>query len=187
MPIGTLGQDRLKFSNKGGGILKIEEIASGGSAVTMKFLSFLGESGLNIDPKNVEFKDERGMMMNIISGGEIWKFNSVLMQVGKDEIDYIRQYNKFFHIYYKSATRQDGYTQEIYIPLVKITSPIDLKFKNEARNLPVEFTALMPKAALTTTPAGLSVAADTYGTIYESNAPVGEVTTSTGTIYTTIV
>ncbi|MBW7887453.1 MAG: hypothetical protein H3C35_03705 [Bacteroidetes bacterium] len=192
MPTGTLGRDRNKFSNKGGGILKIEEIVASGSAQTMKFLSYLNESGLNIDPRMTEFRGEEGLLWNIISSGEVWKWNSVLAQVGADEINYLRQYDKYFHLYYKSAPRLDGYVQEIYIPLVKITSPLDLKFKNEARNLPVEFTALSPKAALAVTPNALSIVEDAqgnipYGVIYESNNPVGEVTTQVGTIYSTIV
>lgn len=187
MPTGSLGFDRKKFSNKGGGKLKVKELANGSNAVTMDFLSILGESGLNIDPNIVEFKDERGMLWEILPGGEIWKWKSTLLQVGKDEIDFIRSYQKYFHMYYVSAPFANGYVQEIYIPLVKISSPLDLKFQNSARNLPIEFTALMPKAALTVTPAGLSVPEDTYGVVVENAAALGEVTTQAGTIYDTIV
>ena len=184
----ALQKDRNRFSNKGGGLLKIKEIASGGSFTSMDDLGYLAESGLNIDPKMVELVDERGFMINSITSGEEWRFKATIMQVSIDEINLLKQaQNKYYHLYYKSATLPNGNVQEIYIPLVKIVNVLELPFKNDKRQLQVEFLALMPKAALTVVPAGLSVVADSYGTILEGASPVGEVTTNSGTIYTTIV
>lgn len=184
----ALQKDRNRFSNKGGGLLKLKEIASGGSFTSMDDIGYLGESGLNIDPKMLEIVDERGFMINSITSGEEWRFKTTILQVSIDEINLLKQaQNKYYHLYYKSAALPNGNIQEIYIPLVKIVNVLELSFKNDKRNIQVEFLALMPKAALTVTPSGLSVAADSYGTILEGSSAVGEVTTSSGTIYTTIV
>lgn len=184
----ALGKTRQTFSNKGGGLLKIKEIASGGAFTTMDDIGYLEESGLNIDPKMVTHDDERGFIINALSSGEEWRFKTKLMQVSIDEINLLKtSQNKYFHIYYKSAAFPNGNIQEIYIPLVKVISVIDLPFKADKRQIEVEFLALMPKAALTVVPAGLSVLVDTYGTIVENAVAVGEVTTTTGTIFITIV
>ena len=184
----ALGKNRQTFSNKGGGLLKIKELTNGGSSTTMDDAGYLSGSGLNIDPKMVEHVDERGFMINAISGGEEWRWKSTLMQVSIDEINLLKTaQNKFFHLYYKSAALPNGNIQEIYIPLVKIVNVLELPFKNDKRSIEVEFLALMPKGAVSVTPSGFNVAADSYGTIVENASALGEVTTQTGTIYTAAV
>lgn len=184
----ALGKNRQTFSNKGGGLLKLRELTSGGALTTMEDIGYLSESGLNIDPKMVEHVDERGFVINALSGGEEWRWKSTLMQVSIDEINTLKTaQNKFFHLYYKSAALPNGNIQEIYIPLVKIVNVLELSFKNDKRTIEVEFLALMPKGAVTVTPSGFNVPADSYGTIVENASALGEVTTANGTIYTAAV
>ena len=185
----ALGKDRQKFSNKGGGEVRIAELTSGGAATTMDIVGFVDESGLNIDPKMVQWDDERGFVINSLDAGEEWRFKTKLMQSSIDEINLIKNSrNKYYHLYYKSAAFPNGNIQEVYIPLVKIISVLDLPFKRgEKRMIEVEFLALMPKGAVNVTPAGFNVAADTYGVIVENADALGQVTTPTGTIYTAAV
>lgn len=185
----ALGKSRDRFSNKGGGLVKLAELTSGGALVVMDDAGYVDESGLNIDPKMVQWDDERGFVIQALDAGEEWRFKAKLMQSSIDEINLIKNSrNKYYHMYYKSAALPNGNIQEIYLPLVKIVSVLDLPFKRgEKRLIEVEFLALMPKGAVTVVPAGFNVAADLYGVIVENAAALGQVTTLTGTIYTAAV
>lgn len=184
----ALGKNRDSMNVKGGGLLKSAVIASGGILATMDDLGYLAGTDLVIDAKEVEFDDERGFKINVLSGGEEWRIKSTLMQTSIDEYNLIKNgINEYRHFYYQVKLANGRY-QEIYIPLGKIVSNVSLSFKpGEKRNLPIEIIALMPKGAVSVTPSGLNVAADSYGTVLEGASAVGQVTTSSGTIYSAAV
>lgn len=184
----ALARDRTRINVKGGGLLKTEVIASGGSAVTMLDLGYLDESGLTIERNMTEFRDDKGNVINVISGGEDWKFDIVLQQSSIDEINLVKNSaDEFRHFYYQNKLA-NGRFQEIYIPLAKIINALELKFKApDKRLIKVTIQALMPKGAVTVTPAAFNVPADAYGVIIESATAQGEITTATGTIYTAAV
>lgn len=168
--------------------MQLAPLTSGGVLTSMDDAGYLDESGLNIDPKMVEWVDERGFVINSLSGGEIWKWTSKLQQSSLAMINLIRSYTSYFHMYYKSAALPNGNVQEIYIPLVKIVNALTLSFKaGEKRLIELELTSLMPKGAVTVTPAGLSVPDSSYGIIVENAVALGPVTTANGTIYTAAV
>jgi hypothetical protein len=180
----ALQKDRERFAVKGGGIAKVKEVASGGTFTTMDFIGYAEETDIMIDQDMVEFKDERGFLINLVSSGETWKVTIQLLQVGIDEINLLKTAaNKYFHFYYQAQLRNGNY-QEVYIPFCKIMPKVPLNFKPGKRSIPVEIVALMPKGAVNVTPSDYNVPADAYGVIIENAAAKGEVTTSTGTIYT---
>jgi hypothetical protein len=184
----SLIKDRARFNNRGGGLLKSKVIASGGAFTSLDDLGYLDESGLGIDPKIVQWDDERGFVINALPGGEEWRLTTTLMQSGADEIALARSSPSEYRHWYYQAKLANGSYQEIYIPLGKIVSKLDLGFKKDKRLIKLEILALMPKGIVTVTPAGLSVPADAYGVIVETAvAPLGEVTTPSGTIYTAAV
>jgi len=185
----SLIKNRDRFNNKGGGLFKSKVVASAGSFTSLDDLGYLEESGLGIDPKMVQWDDERGFVINALPGGEEWRFTTSLMQSGADEIALARSSPTEYRHWYYQVKLSNGSYQEIYIPLGKIVSKLDLGFKKgDKRLIKLEILALMPKGVVTVTPAGLSVPADAYGIIVETAvAPLGEVTTTTGTIYTTAV
>jgi hypothetical protein len=177
-------KDRERFAVKGGGIAKIKEVASGGAFTTMDFIGYTEETDILIDQDMVEFKDERGFLINLVSSGEMWKVTIQLLQVGIDEINLLKTAaNKYFHFYYQAQLRNGNY-QEVYIPLCKIMPKVPLNFKPGKRSIPVEIVALMPKGAITSSPADYNVPADAYGVIIENAAAKGEIVTNTGTLYT---
>jgi hypothetical protein len=153
-------------------------------------VGYIQETDLIIDRKMTEYVHEDGTIVNVISAGEDWRLKPVLYQVGIDEINLIlAQGSAYRHFYYKAYMPGIDKFQEIYIPLARILSPLNLKFKaGERRNIPLEIVALMPKGAVSVTPAGLSVPADAYGVIVETaTTALGQVTTATGIIYTAAV
>jgi hypothetical protein len=183
-------RNRSRFSVKGGGLLKSAVVASGGALTTMDDLGYLESTDFTVDRKMIEYTDESGSLVNVVSGGEDWRIKTVLMQVGIDEINLIlSQGAAYRHFYYCAYLDMLAKYQEIYIPLGRIISPLNLSFKaGEKRNIPIEIVALMPKGAVTVTPAGLNVPAGAYGVIVETaTTALGQVTTSTGTIYTAAV
>ncbi len=188
VPVFAMAQlrDRTRINVKGGSLWKTEVIASGGSATTMLDLGYLHQTSWKIDRFMQKITDEVGNTVHVISGGEDWEFTFQLKQTSIDEINFAKD-DSFRHFYYK-VKLSNGRFQEVYIPLAKVSSVVELAFQapNE-RLLSVTITAIMPKGAVTVTPSGLNVPADAYGVIVENAAALGEVTTSTGTIYTAAV
>jgi hypothetical protein len=186
----SIARNRDRFAVKGGGLLKTAVIASGGALTSMDDMGYLQETDLVIDRKMLEYTHEDGTIVNVISGGEDWRLKPVLYQVGIDEINLIvAQGSSYRHFYYKAYMPGIDKFQELYIPLARIISPLNFKFKaGERRNIPLEIVALMPTGAVSVTPAGLNVPAGAYGVIVETaTTALGEVTTATGTIYTAAV
>lgn len=183
----ALAKDRLRFAVKGFISIKVKELTSGGAATTMDFLGYTESTDFMIDHEMVEYRDEEGYLRHRLSSQETWRKTIQLLQLGIDEINLLKTANgKFFHVY-GVARLVNGNYQEIYMPLCTISPKVDLKFLAGKRSMPVEITALMPKGAVTVTPADYNVAADTYGVIIENAAAKGEITTATGTIYTAAV
>jgi len=184
----ALGRDRDRFAVKGGGLMKSAVIASGGVLAAMSDLGWIMESQLVIDKNIIIIKDERGFVVNAISGGEDWKFDITLGQVSVDEINLSKNGSSEYRHFYYCSQLASGIYQEIYIPLAKIINPVELPFKaGEQRKLKCTIQALMPKGAVTVTPAGFNVPVDCYGVIVENAVKLGEVTTVTGTIFTAAV
>jgi len=182
----ALGRDRQRVNVKGGGLWKTEILESGGVLVTMVDLGYMDQTNWTLDRMMQKIVDEAGNTIHAISGGEDWTFTLILKQTSIDEINFARG-DEFRHFYYQ-VKLSNGRYQEVYIPLGKVTSIVELEFKapNE-RKLSVTIQALMPKGAVAVTPSGLDVPADAYGVIVENTAPVGSVTTANGDIYTAAV
>lgn len=184
----ALGRDRERFAVKGGGLMKSAILASGGVLNTMSDLGWIMESQLVIDKNVIVIKDERGFVVNAIEGGEDWKFDVTLGQVSLDEINLILNGPIVYRHFYYCSQLASGIYQEVYIPLAKITNPVELPFKaGEQRKLKCTIQALIPKGAVTVTPAGFNVPVDCYGIIVENAVKLGEVTTTSGTIFTAAV
>lgn len=188
----ALGKSRVRINAKGGGILlKAYELASGGAVTAMNDLGYVESVELMDEPSMQEAVDAAGAMANAVEGSRKVTVKAVLMQSGYDEINLVNTAEgKFFHVYLQ--VKQDNPTvtyQEAYIPLAKITSALTLSYQaNNTRKIEVVFTALMPKGAVSVTPAGLNVAAGLYYVLVDTaTTALGQVTTATGTIYTAAV
>jgi hypothetical protein len=188
----ALGKSRVKISARGRGItLKAYELLTGGSQATMTDLGYVSSVELVDDPGTVESVDAAGDMVQALEGARKVTLKAVLKQTSYDEIALVNTAaDKFFHVYL--LIKEDNPTvtwQEVYIPIAKITSALTLSFQSATeRTIEVVFTALMPKGAVTTTPAGLSVAAGLYYILVDTaTTALGQVTSTNGTIFTAAV
>jgi hypothetical protein len=184
----SLQLDRERLNVKGGGYLSTNVLASGGVLTTLDRVGYLDETGFKEDKAMVEWRDERGFIVNAIPGEETLELNPVLQQTSIDEYNLIRNAWNEYRQWYYQVKLANGRYQEIFIPLAKIVSPIDVKFKApDKRLLPVRILALMPKGAVTADPTGFNVPVDTYGVIVENAAAIGPPTHTNGSIYTAAV
>jgi len=184
----TLQKSRDSFNVKGGGLLKTAVLASGGSFAVMDDVGYLDQTDIKFDPGMVQWEDERGFVINALPGTENWTLTTNLMQSSINEISLIQGgWSAYRHFYYY-VKLANGNFQEMYLPLCKIISPLEVQYKApNKRILKLEIQVLMPKGLVTVTPAGLSVPDSTYGVIVENSAALGQVTTTSGTIYTAAV
>jgi len=188
----ALGKSRLTISARGRGItLKAYELTSGGAATTMTDLGYCSSVEFVDDPGTVEHVDAAGDMVQTNEGQRKVTLKAILKQSSYDEINLITGASgKFYHVYlHIKADNPTATLQEIYIPLAKITSALTLNYASATeRTIECTFTALMPKGAVSVTPAGLNVAAGLYYVLVDTaTTALGQVTTATGTLYTAAV
>lgn len=188
----ALGKSRVRMNAKAKGILlKATEIASGGSAVTMDDLGYLENVQIGDENGMIDFMDAAGDMINQLQGSRKITITANMLQTGTDEIALLNTAaNKFFHVYIQvQLDNPTVYYQEWYFPVCKIVPGANLNFRAaERRVLPITIVALMPKAAITVAPAGLSVSAGSLFAFAETaTTALGQITTSSGTVYTTVV
>lgn len=188
----ALGKSRTRINSKGKGVLlKLAEIASGGALTSMDDVGYLTDCSIVVEDAMVDSVDAGGQMINSQSGSEKVTIKGTLKQTSADEINLVNNAgNKFHHAYLQVQLDSPTVTyQEWYAPVCKIKPGVTLEFKSATeRTIALEIVLLMPKGAVSVTPAGLNVAAGSYYTFAETaTTPLGQVTTSTGTIYTAAV
>jgi hypothetical protein len=187
----ALGRNRTRINIKGGGLFKIEQIASGGALTSMRDVGFIKSVDFEDAHNMVESVSADGKFLNIQSGGNKPTMTVVLLQTTADEIGLLANLqNLLWHCYYQVLLDGPVVTyQEIYAPCCRITQGLTLKYASATeRTLELKVSILWPKATVTVTPAGLSVPfGSSYTVVETATTPLGEVTTATGTIYTAAV
>jgi hypothetical protein len=187
----ALGKNRTRINIKGGGLLKIEEITSGGALTTMRDVGFIKSVNFTDDHAMVESVSADGKFLNNQSGGNKPSLVVTLLQTTIDEINLLKDIvNRLYHVYYQVLLDGPVVTyQELYMPCCRISQGLVLNFASATeRTLELKVSVLWPKGVVTVTPAGLSVPVGSSYTVAETlTTPLGEVTTTTGTIYTAAV
>jgi hypothetical protein len=182
---------RTRINVKGGNLFKIEEITSGGALTTMRDVGFIQSVQWGDEHNMVESISADGKLLNVQSGGNKPTITVVLKQTSIDEINLVKDIvNRLYHVYYQVLLDTPVVTyQEFYAPCCRISQGMVLNFASATeRTIELKVSALWPKGAVTVTPAGLSTAAnESYKVAETLTNPLGEVTTSTGTIYTAAV
>jgi hypothetical protein len=184
----ALQKDRTRLNVKGGGLLKIRQLTSGGAETTMLDVGYLDETTFTIEGDFTVSQSEDGQVVEALTSGEVVKIKSVLKQSTKDEIDVIATAEgKYFHAYYYCVLGNGNY-QEIYIALCKINPNLSLEYKRGTeRKVPIEIVALTPKGTVTVTPSAFNTTPPAVFVMTEAGSAYGQVTTATGTIYSAAV
>jgi|SRR5690606_8327348 len=154
----ALGKDKGKIIKQGGGILKIREVNDDGTAKdpagTVYDLGFFQDGKLIGTEENAEdVKDERGVVVKHLDGDLNIKFSCLLLQTGKDEIDFLRDStgSKTYQAYWKMSKTgdMDGKTQEVFMGLCRISRQFDIQ--SGVKKIPFEMTLLVNEEAITLT------------------------------------
>ena len=188
----ALGRNRQRINVKAKEYaIKIRQLTSGGAETTMLDIGLLTSIKFSQVPNMVDSKDAGGDLVHSQEGSRMVLLEGVMKQTTKEEIEAVKDTSgKFYHAY-MIARLDNGtvYYQEFYIPLCIIEPAIVLDYVSDTeRTIAFKAKALMPKAAVTVTPAGFNVAAETYYTMTETaTTALGQVTTAAGTIYTAAV
>lgn len=188
----ALGKSRVRMNAKAKGLLfKIEELASGGSTITMSDVGYVESVRIGDDHGMVEIADATGDLINELSTKRTCRLEVVLLQTAKDELDVLANAeSKFYHAYIQvQLDNPTVYYQEWYFPLVKVRAGYDLTFRSgEVRKVTLNIAVLMPKGAVDVTPNGFDVSAGTLFVMAETaTTALGQVTTANGTVYTAAV
>ena len=187
----ALARSRVRINVKGGGILKVEELTSGGAVATMSDLGYLTKVDISDTPGMVESVAADGILVNAQRGSQKVVFKGVLKQTTADEINLLKNASgKFYHVYYQVELSNPTLTyQEFYAPLCIIVPGPTLSFASETeRTIEITIIVLAPKGNVTVTPAGFNITLPAIYTLVDTAAAaLGQVTTTNGTIYTAAV
>lgn len=181
----SLGQDR-KRSFTGGGSLYLRQTSSA-QVDTFSHAGHLGGTDLNDEHSMIEIIEEKGNLVNAISGQRRAILNTILKQTSIDEINLIKNANgKYYDLYYVVQLGNGNYQELTAIP-VKIKPGPVLAFKsNTERTIAVTIYLLAPLAAATRAPVVYNVTANEPYVLIENAAAQGAPTEATSTFATLI-
>ena len=185
----ALEKNRSRINVVGGGLLKLEQIASGGALQTMRDTGHLVKVNLNDKHAMVKSVDIQGSLVHVQSGGRDVEIDVELKQSSSDEIGLlIAAPNKFYHIYYQVYLPDSGRYQELYAPCCIINPNLSLAFDaGKERIIPMKIHCLAPKGDVAVTPSDFNITAPAPYILIESAAAKGQITTAPGTIWTAAV
>lgn len=187
----ALAKNRNSINVKGVEDFKLREITSGGAETTMLSIGEVKAVVITDEASMVESVTSQGDYANTQRGSQKVTLKVTLLQSSTDEITLLNNASgKYYHAYVVAKLSNPTVTyQEWYFPICKIKPGAVLNFASATeRTIECEITVLMPKGAVTVTPSGLNVAANTYYTFVETaTTALGQVTTAAGTVYTAAV
>ena len=186
----ALAKSRLKTNVRGGGLLKIRELNPSPSDTWLD-VGYLGGTDLDDAHDMIVSKDERGLVIDFLSGGEEPVLKSVLKQSGIDEITLVKLCaGKYYEGYYKAVTAE-GKIQELEIPICKIKPGPVLKFAGATErtiDLELHMLAVASDSSITRAPTDYNMdpAVNRYFVLLE-NATAKNAPTDTATAVWTAV
>ncbi len=155
-------RDRTRQNVRGGGVLKLRQLYPSPSD-TFVDVGILGGTDLADAHTMVEQKDERGLMIDVMSSGNVATLDTQLKQSGIDEINLINQSRgKYYEAYYP-VKLNNGNTQELNVAICKIDPNLKMALKQGERNVPLKIYMLTPATAATRTPTGYNITTDPDG------------------------
>lgn len=147
----ALGKNRSRVSVKGGGLLKLRQISPTPSD-TFLDVGFLQSTSLDDKYDMMTAKDERGFVIDFVTGGEEPVITAVLLQSTIDEVNLIKNADGIYYEAYYYCKLANGNIQELDIPLCKIKPGPKLDFKAATeRTLSLELHMLSVNAVSTIT------------------------------------
>ena len=187
----ALARSSVRINVKGGGLLKVEELVSGGVVATMSDLGYLTKVDFSDTPGMVESMAADGIMVNAQRGSQKVMIKGVLKQSSADEINLLKNAaGKFYHAYYQVELSNPTKTfQEFYAPLCVIVPGPVLSFASDTeRTIEITIIVLSPKGNVAVVPAGFNVTLPAvYSLVDTATTALGQVTTTNGDVYTATV
>ena len=161
----AVSRDRTRQNAKGGGLLQLRQISPNASN-TFLDVGYLGGTDLDDKHETIDAKDETGIYVDLLDGGQVAQIKSVLMQSSIDEINLVKTASGlYFELYYK-VNLNNGRIQEINAAICKITPGVTLAYKGQTqRTIAITITLLSPKAAFVRNPVSYNIAADAFGVL----------------------
>jgi hypothetical protein len=182
----ALQRDRSRINVKGGGLMKIRQIAPAASDSFLD-VGYIKDSELGDAFTMVDSINDAGKFIDTNAGAHkvVWK--TTLMQSSIDEINLIRTAEgKYFDLYY-SCPLANGNVQEFSAAIVKIKPGAVLAFKSATeRNIAIEITFLSPGGAFTRTPTAFNVVSGVEYVLTEGASANGAPSDTASTLYTAV-
>lgn len=155
----ALLKSRDRVSVKGGGLLKIRQIAPTPSDTWLD-VGYLGETNLEDTRNMVESMDERGFTIDYLEGSSAPLIRSTLKQTSIDEINLLKNDSGIYYEVYYYVKTGKGYFQELDILLAKLKPGPVLQFAAATeRTLVLELHMLAVNATgtITRAPTGFNM------------------------------
>lgn len=183
----AMQKDRTRFNVRGGGNLQLRQLVSGSVSTTWSSMGHMMSDKLNDAPSMQDFVNDAGDMLSVLVGAFKITWEGVLMQVGIDEINFIRNTGGLFFEMYYSVVLANGNTQE-FNGIVMLEPKVVLNFASNAkRDIPVMMTFIKAKAAYTRTPTDYNNPNIDYYLVLENAVAKGLPTDQVGTVYTATI
>jgi len=150
---------RNRINVKGGGLLQLRQLKPTPSD-TFLDVGFLQSTGIEDTHDMILSKDERGFLVDYVSGGEEPVLKCVLKQSGIDEINLIKNAEGIYYEAYYKVKLASGSFQEVDIPLCKIKTGPTLNFAAATErtiDLEIHMLTVVATTSITRNPTGYNM------------------------------
>ncbi len=164
----TITKDAGKVTNKGGGVLKIWEVLEDGTPVTPMVVTDLGliqDSSFKDSTPTEDITDETLDVVVTVEGQREVMLSGALLQSGIEMTELANETRGKFYGAYKKFADLDGYHQEMFMGIGKITPSVEITTPNPRPPFEMKFSILRSNAIYDSTACGLIGAYTTSATI----------------------